>query len=118
MAPSWFNIGFMSEEPSTSPIIYLYKPSRTSATVGKSTSHGAEVENRLGSLHGYAAEFVHFVVEDVNTKREITRHAASSSSLKKSLVEANQETRNLIGLGFFETLQNFASWRSGGNKSI
>jgi hypothetical protein len=29
---------------------------------------------------------------------------------------AEEENRNLIGLGFFETLQNVASWRPGGNK--
>jgi hypothetical protein len=33
------------------------------------------------------------------------------------LVEADQETRNLIGLGFFETLQNVASHRPQGNKA-
>jgi hypothetical protein len=32
-------------------------------------------------------------------------------------VEADQENRNVIGLGFFETLQNVASWRPHGNKA-
>lgn len=31
-------------------------------------------------------------------------------------MEADQETRNLIGLGFFENLQNVASWRPHDNK--
>jgi hypothetical protein len=36
--------------------------------------------------------------------------------LENLLVEADQETKNLIGLGFFETLQNVAPHRSQGKK--
>jgi hypothetical protein len=62
------------------------------------------------------AEFVHFVVEDVYEKGNLDETHRVFQLLEKLLVEAGQETRDLIGLGFFETLQNFASWRPGGNK--
>jgi hypothetical protein len=63
------------------------------------------------------AEFVHFVVEDVYEKGNLDETRRIFQLMEKLLVEADQETRNLIGLGFFETLQNFASWRPGGNKA-
>lgn len=63
------------------------------------------------------AEFVHFVVEDVYEKGNLDETRRVFQLLEKLLVEADQETRDLIGYGFFETLQNFASWRADGNKA-
>jgi hypothetical protein len=36
--------------------------------------------------------------------------------MERLLAERDQETRDLIGWGFFETLQNVSSWRQEGNK--
>jgi hypothetical protein len=63
------------------------------------------------------AEFVHFVVEDVYEKGNLDETHRIFQLLEKLLVEADQQTRDLIGYGFFETLQNFASWRPHGNKA-
>lgn len=62
------------------------------------------------------AEFVHFVVEDAFEKENLDETRRIFQVLEQQLVGADEETRNLIGLGFFETLRNFASWRKGGNK--
>jgi hypothetical protein len=60
------------------------------------------------------AEFMHFVVDSYESGNLAeTRHAFSA--LEKLLENADQETRNLIELGFFEDLQNYASHRPGGN---
>lgn len=61
------------------------------------------------------AEFVHFVVEDLYEKGKLDEMQRVFNRLETLFVEGNQETRDLIGLGFFETLQNFASWRPYGN---
>ena len=62
------------------------------------------------------AEFVHFVVEDLYEKGNLDETKRAFQYLEQLLTGANQNTRDLIGLGFFETLQNVASWRLGGNK--
>src|SRR5215467_9212841 len=61
------------------------------------------------------AEFVHFVVEDLYEKGNLNEMQRVFDCLERLFAEGNQETRDLIGLGFFETLQNFASWRPYGN---
>jgi hypothetical protein len=62
------------------------------------------------------AEFVHFVVEDLYEKAKFDEIRRLFELLEKLFVEGDEATQNLIGLGFFETLQNFASWRPYGNK--
>jgi hypothetical protein len=62
------------------------------------------------------AEFVHFVVQDLYEKGNLDETRRAFRFLEQLLTGSDQATRNLIGLGFFETLQNFASWRPGGNK--
>ena len=57
------------------------------------------------------AEFVHFVVEDLYEKGNLDDMQRVFDCLERLFAEGNQETRDIIGLGFFETLQNFASWR-------
>jgi len=61
------------------------------------------------------AEFVHFVVEDLYEKGNLDEMQQVFNCLENLFIEGNQETRDLIGLGFFETLQNFATWRPYGN---
>ena len=61
-------------------------------------------------------EFVHFVVEDLYEKGYLDETRRVFRLLEHELVGADQETRNLIGLGFFETLLYLASWRPGGNR--
>jgi len=62
------------------------------------------------------AEFVHFVVEDLYEKGNLDETRRAFQVLEQFLTGSDQDTRNLIGLGFFETLQNVASSRPGGNK--
>jgi hypothetical protein len=61
------------------------------------------------------AEFVHFVVEDLYEKRNLDETRRAFYCLEKLFKDGDQGAGDLIGLGFFETLQNFASWRSSGN---
>jgi hypothetical protein len=61
-------------------------------------------------------EVVHFVVEDVYEKGNLDETRRVFQFFEQQLLGADEETRNLIGLGFFETLQCFASWRQGGNR--
>jgi hypothetical protein len=61
------------------------------------------------------SEFVQFVVEDLYEKGNLDDTQMVFDCLEKLFADGNQETRDLIGLGFFETLQNFASWRPYGN---
>jgi hypothetical protein len=61
------------------------------------------------------AEFVHFVVEDLHEKGNLDETRRAFQFLEQLLIESNQSTKDFIGLGFFETLQNVASWRPGGN---
>jgi hypothetical protein len=64
------------------------------------------------------AKFVHFVVEDLYEK-ELTGEVRRAFELLETLfVEGDQPTRDLIGLGFLETLQNVASWRPYGNRAF
>jgi hypothetical protein len=72
--------------------------------------------NPAGSYNDMA-EFVVFVVEDVYEKGNVDETRRVFHLLENLLVGADQETRDLIGLGFFETLQNYASWRPGGNQT-
>ena len=61
------------------------------------------------------AEFVHFVVDDLYEKGSLDEMQRVFNCLEMLFTKGNQETRDLIGLGFFETLQNLASWRPYGN---
>lgn len=61
------------------------------------------------------AEFVHFVVGDLYEKGNLDEMRRVFDCLERLFTEGNQGTRNLIGLGFFETLQSFTSWRPYGN---
>ncbi|MGC2333155.1 MAG: hypothetical protein WA581_17005 [Candidatus Acidiferrales bacterium] len=102
-------------EPSTSPAISTLRqafPDFSDRWKKHITFWGG---NPPGSYNDMA-EFVHFVVEDVYEKGKLDETRRIFQLLEELLVEADQESRNLIGLGFFETLQNVASWRPHGNK--
>jgi hypothetical protein len=109
-------MGLVSEEPSTSGIISALRQAFPDFS-DRWEKHVAWWGGKPAGSYMDMAEFVHFVVEDVYEKGNLDETRSIFQLLEKLLVEANQETRNLIGLGFFETLQNFASWRPGGNKS-
>jgi hypothetical protein len=68
------------------------------------------------STEAVDAEFVHFVVEDLYERRKLDEIGRVFQLLEKLFAEGDQTIRDLIGLGFFETMQNFASGRPYGNK--
>jgi hypothetical protein len=55
------------------------------------------------------SEFVHFVVEDLHGKGKLDDVRKVFEFMEWQLQGSDQETRDLIGWGFFETLQNVAS---------
>jgi hypothetical protein len=62
------------------------------------------------------AQFVHFVIEDLYEKKMTSEVARVFDLLETLLIDADQESTDLIGFGFFEKLQNFTSWKPYGNK--
>jgi len=56
-------------------------------------------------------EFMHFVVEDLYEKGNLDEMRRVFDCLEKLFTEGNQDTIDLVGIGFFEKLRNFASWR-------
>jgi hypothetical protein len=64
------------------------------------------------------AEFVHFVVEDLYEKSRTDEVQRAFQVLEALFVEENQQTRDLVGLGFFETLRNLSSSKPYGNKAF
>lgn len=73
---------------------------------------GGEPAGPYNDMH----EFVDFVVEDLYEKRNLAETRRVFRLLENLFVEGDQEIRDLIGLGFFETLRNVASHRPYGNK--
>lgn len=69
-----------------------------------------------GGPYSDMAQFAHFVIEDTYEKGKLDETRRAFELMEKLLVEADQETTDLIGFGFFETLQNVASHRPRGNK--
>ena len=64
------------------------------------------------------AEFVHFVVEDLYEAGEMEETRKVFECLESLLCHGDQKTRDVIGIGFFEKLQNFASRRPYGNAAF
>jgi len=102
-------------EPSTSPVISALRQAFPDFR-DRWKKHIAWWGGNPAGSYNDMAEFVHFVVEDLYEKGNLDGTRRVFQLLEKLLVEADQETRNLIGLGFFETLQTFASHRLQGNK--
>jgi hypothetical protein len=102
-------------EPSTSPVISALQQAFPDFQE-RWNKHVASWGGNPAGSYLDMAEFVYFVVEDVYEKGNLNEARRVFQLLEKFLVEADQDTRNFICLGFFETLQNFASWRPEGNK--
>jgi len=103
-------------EPATSPVISALRqafPDFGERWKKHVVSWGG---NSAGSYNDMA-EFVHFVIEDLHEKGKLDETRRVFQLLEGFLVEADQETRDIIGLGFFETLQNVASHRPHGNEA-
>ncbi len=60
--------------------------------------------------------FVEFTLEELYEKGNLERTRHVFQMLEGLFIEGDQEVRNLIGLGFFESLWNIASWRRYGNR--
>jgi hypothetical protein len=60
--------------------------------------------------------FVHFTIEELFEKGKEDEVQRLFQLLEKLLLNGDQETTGLIGIGFFEKLQNISSWRPYGNK--
>ncbi|MFZ0212158.1 MAG: hypothetical protein WBE20_07545 [Candidatus Acidiferrales bacterium] len=102
-------------EPHTSPVISALRETCPGFS-DRWKKHVAWWNGNSAGSYNDMSEFVDFVVEDVYERGDLDQTRRIFQLLEKLLVGATQETRNLIGIGFFETLQNFASWRPHGNK--
>ena len=102
-------------EPSTSPAVFALRQAFPDFS-DRWKKYIVDCGGNSAGSYIDMAEFVHFVVEDVYERGYLDEARRVFRFLEELLQGADQETRNLIGLGFFETLQNFASWRPGGNK--
>jgi len=102
-------------EPSTSPVTSTLRQAFPDFC-GRWKKHIAFWGGNSAGFYNDMGEFVQFVVEDVYEKGNLDETRRVFQLLEQLLVDADQETRNLIGLGFFETLQNVASHRPQGNK--
>ena len=83
---------------------------------GRWRNHLANWGGEPAGSYNDMSEFVHFVVEDLYERGKLHEIGRVFQLLEKLFAEGDQTTRDLIGLGFFETMQNFASWRPYGNK--
>jgi hypothetical protein len=104
------------EEPLTSPVISALRQAFPDFR-DRWKKHIASWGGNPAGSYNDMAEFVQFVVEDVYEKGNLDETRRVFQLLEKLLVDADPDTKNLIGLGFFETLQNVASWRPQGNKA-
>jgi len=109
--------GFLIErgEPATSPVVSTLRQAFPDFS-DRWKKHIMWWGGNPAGSYNDMAEFVHFVVEDVYEQGKLDETRRVFEHLEKLLVGAHEENRNLIGLGFFETLQNVTSWRPGGNK--
>ena len=79
-------------------------------------THLAEWAGEPAGSYNDMAEFVHFVVEDLYEKDKTDEVQRAFHLLEVLFVEGGQQTKDLVGLGFFESLQNVASWKPYGYK--
>lgn len=83
---------------------------------GRWRKHLANWGGKPAGSYNDMGEFVHFVVEDLYEKDRFGEVHRAFQLLEKLFAEGDQDTRNLIGVGFFESLQCVASWRPYKNK--
>lgn len=62
--------------------------------------------------------FAHFVIDELYEPDNYERVHAAFGQMEKFLRDGSQEVRELIGLGFLETLHNVASWKSYGSEAF
>lgn len=105
-----------SGEPPTHPVISALRENFPEFSA-RWKKHVAWWGGNAAGAYNDMAEFVLFVVEDMYEKGHFDQTRRIFELLKELLTDADEEARNLIGLGFFETLQTFASHRPGGNES-
>lgn len=102
-------------EPTTSPVISALRQAFPDFGERWKKYVASWGGNPAGSCNDMA-EFVHFVIEDLHEKGKLDETRRAFQLLEKHLLDADQKTRDIMGLGFFETLQNVASHRPHGNK--
>ncbi len=64
------------------------------------------------------AEFVHFVVEDLYPSGDTQNIQRAFDLMEHWLVNGDQNLRNLIAIGFLESVQNVASWQAFGKEAF
>ncbi len=102
-------------EPSTSNVISILREAFPDFS-NRWKMHVTRWRGNSAGSYNDMSEFPFFVVEDLYEKGNLDETRRVFALLEKLLVEADQDARDLIGLGFFENLQNFASRRPNGNK--
>lgn len=102
------------DEPRTSPVISDFRRAFPDFLQRWRTYVANEGGETCGAYIDMG-EVVTFVVEDVYERGDLDETRRIFQFFEQQLSGADEETRNLIGLGFFETLQCVASWRPGGN---
>ncbi len=102
-------------EPATSPVISALR--QEFPDFGERwAKHVATWGGNPAGSYNDMAEFVYFVIEDLHEKGKLEETRRVFQVLEKQLQGTEQEARDLIGLGFFETLQTVASHRLHGGK--
>ena len=90
-------------EPSTSPIVSVLLKTFPEFS-DRWKKHVTWWGGNPAGAYNDMAEFVHFTVEDLYERGNLAETQRVFQVLEKLLTGADQEARNLIGLGFFETL--------------
>ncbi len=83
---------------------------------GRWRRHVASWGGKPAGSYNDMAEFVYFTVEELYERGNIEQTRRVFQVLEEFLVAGDQEIRDVIGLGFFESLRNIAAWRPYGNK--
>jgi hypothetical protein len=104
-------------EPATSEIIRLAL-AMFPAFSGRWRRHIESWGGNPAGPYNDMAEFVHFAIEDLYDDGNLDELRGVFQFIEGLLAGASQESRDLIGFGFFETLQNVASWRPHGYKAF
>jgi len=73
--------------------------------------------NAAGSYNDMR-QFVKFVVKDLYEGGETNEVQRAFDFMERALVGGDEDARDLVSLGFFETLQCVASWRPYGNRAF
>lgn len=81
---------------------------------GRWKEHVASCGGEQAGAYNDMAEFVHFVIDELYDEGNWHEVRRVFQLMEQFLIGADEDRRNLIGLGFFETLQNVASWKPGG----